>query len=270
MRRNNLDLLVIEFITALNVVWALLPNHSVLIGTLLALPLIFVLPGYTLTEVLFHQKLLNGTHRLALTLGISMALAVLSGLILNVLPIGLQALSWAVSLGLLTTVFSLFVVYLRRRVQLKGAPLLRLRFNITAYLLLALATAIAILSVLYAVIGVEQQPHPGFTQLWILPATLTGNSCAVRLGVRNFEGTTVTYRITLTMNGQQLTTWQSVVLESEQTWNQVVSIPPGTVHNMYVEVRLYRLDQPQTVYRNVHLTLYYTSGGTKSQECSTA
>src|SRR5579863_8696081 len=120
MRRNNLDLLVIEFITVLNVVWALLPNYSVLIGTFLALPLVFVLPGYTLTEVLFHQKLLNGTHRLALSLGISIALDILSGLILNMLPIGLQSLSWAVLLGLLTTVFSLLAACLRRRGQLKG------------------------------------------------------------------------------------------------------------------------------------------------------
>jgi uncharacterized membrane protein len=270
MRRNNLDLLVIEFITVLNVVWALLPNHSTIIGTILALPLLFVLSGYTFTEVLFQQKLLNGAYRLALSLGISMALDIISGLILNVLPVGLQSLSWAVALGLFTTVFSLLVAYLRRRRQFTAKRWLRPRFNIFAYLLLALATAVAILSVLYAVIGVEQQPHPGFTQLWMLPAAQTGANCAVRLGVRNFEATTVTYRVTMTTNGNALHTWSSVVLTPAQTWNQVVPITPGTTHSMYLEVRLYRLDQPQTVYRNVHLTLYFTGGSTKSQECSAA
>jgi uncharacterized membrane protein len=262
MRRNNLDLIVIEFIAVLNVVWALLPNRPVLIGTILALPLLFVLPGYTLIEALFHQKLLNSTYRLVLSLGLSLTLAILGGLMLNVLPGGLQSLSWAVFLGLLTTVFALFAAYLRRRVQgrevqVQGArpQRQRLGLNISAYLV-GLAITVAILSVLYAVSGVEQQPHPGFTQLWMLPDAQTGTSNAVRLGVRNFEATGVTYRVTITMNGKLVRTWSSVVLKPEQTWNQVVLIPSSGAHSLYIEAQLYRLDQPQSVYRNVHLTLH--------------
>lgn len=270
MRRNNLDLLVIAFIAALNVIWALLPNRPALIGTILALPLVFVLPGYTLIEALFYPKMLNGTHRLVLSLGLSLAFAILGGLLLNVLPIGLQAQSWAMFLGLVTTVFSLVAAYFRRGVQSTGTRRPRLRFSIPAYVLVALAIAMAILSVLYAAIGVEQQPHPGFTQLWMLPAVQTGTTCAVRLGVRSFEATTVMYQVTLTMNGQPERTWPSITLKPEQTWNQIVLVTPGTAHSMYLEARLYRLDQPQTVYRNVHLTLYNAIGSTNGKECSAA
>ncbi len=260
MRRNNLDLIVIEFIAVMNVVWALLPNRPVMIGTILALPLLFVLPGYTLVEAVFHQKLLNSTYRLVLSLALSLALAILGGLLLNVLPGGLQALSWAVLLGLLTTVFSLFAAYVRRRVQVREAQVQgtlprRRGLNISAYLV-ALAIIMATLSVLYAVIGVEQQTHPGFTQLWMLPAAQTGTSSTVNLGVRSFEDTTVTYRVTVTMNGQLVRIWSSVVLKPQQTWNQVVSIQKNGTHSLYIEAQLYRLDQPQTVYRNVHLTLH--------------
>jgi len=260
MRRNNLDLIVIEFIAVLNVIWALLPNRPTLIGTILALPLLFVLPGYTLIEVLFHQKLLNGTYRLVLSLGLSLTLAILSGLMLNVLPGGLQALLWAVFLGLLTTIFALLAAFFRRRVQVRvvlvqGRRPLRLGLSTSTYLV-GLAIMMASLSVLYAVIGVEQQPHPGFTQLWMLPAAQTGTSSAVNLGIRSFEATTVTYRVTMTMNGQTLRIWPSVVLKPEQTWNQVVPIPPDGTHSLYIDAQLYRLDQPQTVYRNVHLTLH--------------
>ena len=260
MRRNNLDLIVSEFIAVLNVVWALLPYRPALIGTILALPLLFVLPGYTLVEALFHQKLLNSTYRLVLSLGLSLALAILGGLMLNVLPGGLQALSWAVFLGLLTTVFALFAAYLRRRVpgrevQVQGTRPQMLGLNVSTYLV-GLAITMAILSVLYAVIGVEQQPHPGFTQLWMLPAAQTGTRDAVRLGVRNFEATAVTYRVTITMNGKLVRTWSSVVLQPEQTWNQVVPIPSSGAHSVYIEALLYRLDQPHAVYRNVHLTFH--------------
>ncbi|HEY6287409.1 MAG TPA: DUF1616 domain-containing protein, partial [Ktedonobacteraceae bacterium] len=193
-------------------------------------------------------------------LGFSLTLAILGGLMLNVLPGGLQALSWAVFLGLLTTVFALFAAYLRRRVperevQVQGTRPQMLGLNVSTYLV-GLAITMAILSVLYAVIGVEQQPHPGFTQLWMLPASQTGTSDVVRLGVRNFEATAVTYRVTITMNGKLVRTWSSVVLQPEQTWNQVVPIPSSGAHSVYIEALLYRLDQPHSVYRNVHLTLH--------------
>ena len=255
MRRHNLDLLVIAFIAVLNIVWSLLPVRPVLIGTILALPLVFVLPGYTLIEALFYQKMLKGTHRIVLSLGLSLALAILGGLLLNMLPIGLQAQSWAIFLGLVTTVFSLVAAYFRRGTQVTGTRRLRLGFGIPAYLI-ALALIMAILSVLYAAIGVEQQPHPGFTQLWMLPVAPTGTSSAVRLGVRSFEDTTVTYRITITMNGQVVRAWSSVSLQPEQTWNQVVQLPTSGTHSLYIEAQLYRLDHPQTVYRNVHLTVH--------------
>ncbi|GAC1622601.1 MAG: hypothetical protein NVS4B7_14060 [Ktedonobacteraceae bacterium] len=269
MRRNNLDLLVIAFIAVLNVILASLPNRPVLPSTILALPMVFVLPGYTLTEALFYPKWLNGTHRLVLSLGLSLALAILGGLLLNMLPIGLQAQSWALFLGLVTIVFSLVATYFRRSVQLTGTRRLRFRGSISASVFLGLATTVAILSVLFSIIGVEQQPHPGFTQFWMLPTVRASTNCAVQFGVRSYEGTPVTYRVTMTMNGQLLHRWSPVVLKPEQTWNQIVPVTPGTAHSIYLEARLYRLDQPQSVYRNVHLTLYNASGSTGAKECST-
>ncbi len=275
MRLKNLDLLIAEIIAVLNIVWALQPNHPAwtsFIGITLALPLIFILPGYMLIGAIFHQRTLIASHRLILSIGLSLALDILSGFLLNVLPGGVQAFSWAVLLGLLTTVFALFVAYFRRGGQLQGTRPIRLRFNISGYLLLSLAIAVAVLSVMYSLVGAEQQPRPGFTQLWILPATQPDNSCAVRLGVRSFEATSVNYRVTMTMNGNPLHTWSLVVLTPEQTWHQLVLVSPGTAHSMYIDVRLYRLDQPQSVYRNVHLTLYNAAGSTQkstqSKECS--
>ena len=66
MRLKNLDLIVTLIIVVLNVIWVLLPSHLPVIGIILSLPLVFVLPGYTLTEALFRKRLLETSHRLVL------------------------------------------------------------------------------------------------------------------------------------------------------------------------------------------------------------
>ena len=46
MRLKNLDLIVAVIIAALNMVWVLVPSRTPVIGTILALPLVFVLPWF--------------------------------------------------------------------------------------------------------------------------------------------------------------------------------------------------------------------------------
>ncbi len=270
MRRNGVDLLLAVIVALLAVVWALLPGHprwAGFVGIVLALPLVFVLPGYTLIEAIFSRRTLAGPHRLILSLGLSLALDILSGFLLNELPGGLQTLSWAILLGALTTVFALVAMYTRLRGQKEqpaparqGTRTRWLPFSVPAYVLLALAIVVAVLSVRYAIAGVQQQPRPGFTQLWILPATTTGTDCRVQLGVRSFENAPVTYRMTVTMNGKPLQSWSEIRLAPQEMWNQVVAITPGISNSMYLNVNLYRVDQPQLVYRTVHLTLYGVGG----------
>jgi uncharacterized membrane protein len=259
MRLKNLDLIVAVIMAVMNVVWALtcsINRHSTTsaLGIILALPLVFVLPGYTLTEAMFHKRALAASHRLMLSLGLSLAIDILGGLVLNLLPIGLQATSWAVLLGLLTAVFALLAAMLRRGARVYRAQPLKFPVSIYACFLLGLATIVAVLAVQYSAINLAQQPHPGFTQLWMLPSVRSGKSCAVRLGVRSFESTSVTYRIVLTVNKVQVMTWPSVVLAPQEQWDQSVPIASGTTGSVYVEVRLYKLDKPEIVYREVHVT----------------
>src|SRR6266516_7404066 len=90
MRLKNLDLIVTMTIATLNVLWALLASHIPVIGIILALPLVFVLPGYTLTAALFHNRSLGVPARLLFSFGLSLAIDILGGLILNLLPTGLR------------------------------------------------------------------------------------------------------------------------------------------------------------------------------------
>lgn len=293
MRFKNLDLIIIIFIVALNVAWTQIPIHLIIVGILLALPLILFLPGYALTQTLFRRRAIAQTldtastparpadlkmghpvgrsDQIVLSLGLSMAIDVLVGFVLNILPVGLTALSWILSLGLIATVFALLAAFLRRKESLKDTTKPRVRITIQDCLLLILALLV-VASALWLSVIRPLQPQPSFTQFWILPTNQANKTCEVSLGVQSFETGSETYRVVIAVNNAQTNAWPSVVLSPQQKWVQDVSIKPGatTSDSLYIEARLYRTEKPDTVYRNVHLTFYISSSninGNVQQQC---
>ena len=282
MRLKNFDLIGVILLVIINVGWTQLPSRPLIIGIILAVPLIFVLPGYTLTQALLCRQSpapssnlilrpslkigqpVSAVDHIILTLGLSMTIDVIIGFILNVFPIGLRALSWTISLGLVTTVFTLLAAYLRRRNHVKIEKIPRLHINIYKCVLIGLAILVAAVAIWFSVIR-PSATQADFTQLWMLPSNHITNSCAVRIGVQSFEATSVTYRITVAVNGAQVNTWPSVVLAPHEEWKQLVPIPLLSTNSVYVETRLYKLDRPETVYRDVHLILN-NSKGSKNQK----
>jgi len=75
--------------------------------------LVLFLPGYSLIEALYPKKDLDDLTRLALSIGLSLALVPLVGLVLNYTPFGIRLLPVALSLAGLTIVFLLMA--LRRK-----------------------------------------------------------------------------------------------------------------------------------------------------------
>src|SRR5258708_21828498 len=161
MRFKNLDLIIIMIIVAINVVWTQVPSRFAVVGIIVALPLILFLPGYTLIQTLFRRRTLEqeldatntptsrpelklrhpigGADQIVMSLGLSMAIDVLVGFTLNILPIGLEALSWILSLGLLTTIFTILATFLRRKDIPKTATTPRIRVTVQDGALFGLA-----------------------------------------------------------------------------------------------------------------------------------
>jgi Protein of unknown function (DUF1616) len=260
MRRKNLDLVVAMTIITMNVIVALLPGSPPLLRVMLALPLVFVLPGYTLTEALFYGRPLNASHRLVLSLGLSLAIDILGGFALNITPIGLRALSWIVLLGLLTTAFSLLIAYLRQGALWSKVKPMGFRFTIYPSIVFVPTIAITLFAILYSTLGAAQQNYPGVTQFWMLPVVQARKSCAVRLGVDSFASTSATYRVTVTMQGTQVSAWPSIVLAPHSSWVRLLPITPKSSGDIYVEARLYQVDKPEIVYRKVNMTFSNTEG----------
>lgn len=291
MRLKNFDLMAAILIVAFNVGWTQIPGRPWIIGLILALPLVLILPGYTLTQLLFRKKSassgpgqtskpanslrlghpIGSTDQIILTLGLSMAIDILVGFVLNILPIGLQALSWALSLGILTVIFASLALFVRRRDTVTTGKVLRPRLALFDVLFLGLAAFVIINAIWLAAIR-PPTPQPSFTQFWMVPADPTHKVCAVTLGIQNFELSSIQYNISMTVNGERVTgNWSTIALDPQQKWTQAVSITPEAQNDLHVEARLYRADQPSTVYREVHLTFHVSAGlqnGQAQQQCT--
>jgi uncharacterized membrane protein len=289
MRLKNFDLIGLICFAVLNVGWVQIPIHPLIVGIILAVPLVFILPGYALAQCLFHKQSSEpaSSHTLELglqidqsvgavdqiifSLGLSMAIDVLAGFMLNILPIGLQAQSWVIFLGITTTVFALLAAYFRRKNIVKIASTPRLHITIGEYMLFGLAILVVVAAVWDSMNRPVEQPQPSFTQLWMLPSNQMNNSCVVSIGIESFESTSVTYRVVMTVNEAQVNTWSSISLAPQGKWGQLVSIRPGITDTMYIETQLYRADKPKAVYRDVHLTMNSVRATKNGQikECTT-
>jgi uncharacterized membrane protein len=289
VRLKNLDLIVAILVAVINMIWAQISHRPLVISVIFALPLVLVAPGYTLTRILLrkrsHEQPRDASNNvivrpglrigrpagiadhIVLSCGLSLAIDVLVGFALDVFPIGLQAQSWALALGLITTLFALLAMALQRGDIVKVSRRTRLRVTVYDCGLLGLAILVVSVAVWLSIIR-PSSPQPGFSQFWMLPAA--HHSCAVSVGVQSFETTPVTYRVVTIINGVQSAAWSSIVLAPQEKWNRVVTLPPRVAGSVYVEARLYRVNEPGVVYRNVHLTLHSLKGGSnrEAQRCT--
>jgi uncharacterized membrane protein YjfL (UPF0719 family) len=275
MRLRSLDLFLALALAVANVAWAVFTmsdNMASLsaISIALALPLVFLIPGYLITETLFPHRALETVQRLTFSIALSISVAIFGGFLLDQLPTGLRILPWVIWLGALTAVFAL-LAYVRRKSQpappqMQDQPR-RGRVQFSAFLLFGMAALVIVLSVLYSVVGAEQRTHPGYTNIWMVPAVESGNTCAVSIGIQSFELAQTTYRVVMETNRTQTATWSPVSLVPQQQWAQLEPVPVGGDTSLFVQVQLYRLDQPQTIYLSTHLTLHVASNGNVKQ-CS--
>lgn len=222
----------------------------------LALPFVLVLPGYTLTCALLPERSLDVAERLLFSLGLSLVIAILGGLVLNLTPYGLEARSWSILLGDVTA--SASAVALLRRGETAQSIV---RWTGTAlaprsWILFGLAAAVAAGSIAISVISAtRQEQSQGFAELWILPGNTAGQQ-SVRLGVNNMQPTEVTYSLDVTVSGKPVHGWQSIVLKPHQSWEVTVPVPPGVRNSKErVDATLYRSSSRSTVYRHVNLWL---------------
>lgn len=226
MRRNT-DLAVTAAVTvAAALVTGLIGGGGPGIAWLRVLagvPLVLVLPGYALTAFALPARSPRGFSpvlwRGLWTAGLSLAVAVLGGLVLNLTPAGLTRVSWAILLAGVTILALAVTAWLRTSSPRSGSP--RPTGVAAGYAVAALALAGG--ATWLAVASGGWQPTPAFAQLWLVPGTTTTKAT---LGVRSAYPDARAFRLVLKNGTRQEGTWD-FTLTPGQTWRRTIPAPAG-------------------------------------------
>jgi uncharacterized membrane protein len=269
MRREQFaDLALISLFATAALVVVLTGQAIGIAGFLVGVPMVLVLPGYAITAALVDQQV-GMIERIMLSVLVSISVVILGGLLLNLLPGGLQTSSWALLLWALTTGGALIAFIRRTRVgsAIGGAPKTPLkrpwsallsdvawRLRVRDLILVTAALVLVLIAIGLAINGAAQQRGQGFTQLWIQQGA-SAQAPAVKVGVTSDELAPQQYQLRLTVDGKKYQEYQ-ISLDPGAHWDQTIGINVSYQQGIAsVDATLYRTEDSTQVYRHVHLDL---------------
>ena len=266
------ELLLLNIIAVLLIIVITFSPSSALC-TVLGLPFLLFLPGYTLTVALFPKKdQLDSIERVALSFGLSIIVVPLTGLVLNYTPWGISLYSVLISITIFILATSLIAWYRRHRLAGADRFTISLDMNLAPWKgqgfvdkILSVILIVAILGAFGTLVYVIAAPKIGerFTEFYILgpegkaegytKELVVGEEAKVIVGIINQEHETVSYRVEVTIDGARYDEIGPVVLHHEDRWEREVGFMPVQIGgSQKVEFLLYKQGQSEA-YRRTHL-----------------
>ena len=258
--RDYTDLLTIGIVVVVLLVVASL-SAPLALRVIFGLPFLLFIPGYTLVAALFPKAgHISGLERVGLSFGLSIALTVFAGMVLNYTPWGISLYPILLSLTGFVVITSV-IAYLRRRHQkaderfvvtfgMKVPAWARLSARdriLSIVLVLSMVVAVGAIGYMFAAPPQGEQ----FTEFYVLgpggeaadyPTQLAiGEEGTVLVGIVNHEGEETSYTLQVTTDGVKDSEVGPIVLADGDTWEEAVSfIPQHNGDSQKVEFLLYR------------------------------
>jgi len=251
-----------------------LPVPLSLLRLLLGLAFVLFVPGYALQAALFpREDALDGPERLALSIGLSVAIVPPLALLLDRLPWGIRLWPIVIGEGLAIALLSAVAVVRRRRLPPEARPTVAFNLDLKGwwatqdraarvlYGVLAGALLLALISA--AAIILTPKAGEQFTEFYLLGPeglaesypreTTPGQALSVTAGIANREGQAAEYRIEVLVEGELIGTAGPLTLEDDEVWEAPVTYAlPRAGDDQQVEFLLYR-DGAQEPYRHLRL-----------------
>lgn len=241
---------------------------------ILGLPFALFLPGYLLMATLFPKKNeLGGLARIALSIGLSIIIVPLIGLVLNYLSWGVKLVPMMLSL----IAFDIVLIFLSwyRQTRLPEEERFSLTFNInfvkwadktksTKVIHMALLITVFLLLVTSAFVLSSPKTGKSFTEFYITgtedvmagyPKQLqVGENGTVKAIIINNEKQKTSYRIEIRLDGELVQTIAPITLENLEKWEETVLFQAEEPKDMAkVDFLLYRDGQDRKAYRQLRL-----------------
>ena len=253
MRRHSPDLLAVIVVAFLALLAGLAWRGPNPVLTAATLPFALVLPGYALIALVLPNGHLGFPERVVLSLGASIALIALGGLLLHALGVPLDGGSWHILLGGLTLALSGAALWRRARGKLAPLGALAARMTPREAGLFSLGALMIGLALGLGAVGAAPPQDAPFTAFWALSEPL-GASPAVRVGLENHEEHSVTYRVAVQAGDRLVAEWPQVSLPAGGQWQAQATVPAG-LRGQALDALAFRGDDPGgSPYRRVRVS----------------
>lgn len=247
------------WLASLCAVGTLLPSPEGLefLRALCALGLVLYLPGACVLQAASPGRP-AGTEMQVLRITLSLALAVLAGLCLN-LAGALTPHGWALALWCLSMAGSVAGVVTRRLGTEVGVSALArppgrrgAGRTATAAVILCGACLLAICSLSLARTGALAHKEYRFTEFWLVPEI--NRPTVATLGVHNGEQVPTDYEVDVVAGGDVLARWPAITLSAGETRTVPFAVP-ASAFGRRVEAWLYKDGERNRVYRKVWMAV---------------
>ena len=271
LRTHSIDLVLVIVATLATLAFIFLPYlNQTFIRPIFGVVVVFFVPGYALIAALFpNKKGINNSQRIALSLGLSVAVVPAMLLILSYW-FGMNLGSFLVPLALFIVICTAIAEVRRRAlpvaqrfsVQLPQIQTAAKVFSGAESRVDKLLSVVLVLSVVTLALTIGYTlafPNPGekFTEFYILGTNGTIGSYAtqyklgqqkpVTVGIVNHELQDTSYKLVVRLNDTNKSTVlysENVSIADSDTWQKVLNLKPDrTGSNMTMEFLLYRNNQ---------------------------
>ena len=224
-----------------------------------AIPFVFFCPGYALLQAIFRRPLEGKLMSLMVAIGVSIALAVLGGFVLNLTLAGLQTVSWLLLISLFTVVCVLLGLIRRAQTQpvepsVEDQPAFRFPHPVSIFF--AAVSIVLVIGALWIAREGAFAQHSAYTRLWI-----NGDNNAFQVNVQSLEATEIDFNVEVKIGDTVIQEWPDVRIPPGVTWNSQMTLSNdmrnlvAMMDHPYISAALYRLQSPDVVYRYVTLQL---------------
>ncbi len=257
---------------------------SLALGLFIGLPLVLLFPGYVIIAALFpEQHQLGGLERVGLSLGTSIFLSPLVGVLYHFTPLGIQPYPILLTLAAIILVVAGLAWRQRRRLPEEERLVIAFNLNFLRWgrsSLFDKALSIVLAASIAAVVGVVgyslAQPvtKEQFSELYILDLegqtinypkeVMVGEEVKVIVGIANQELQQENYRLDIRIEGKSNNEVYTPTLAQGEKWEQEVSFTPADRgENQRLEFLLFKDGETQPCTNPVYLWINAREVGEK-------
>jgi uncharacterized membrane protein len=228
-------------------------TDNVALRAIACAPLILLLPGYALLRALgFAAK--SAPEWYTLGVGLSIAIAVISGFVLNAAHL-LTPLGWAAWLNLVIATASFAAV-----IRGTAAPSALLARQTLGGLTFGHVTLIGVAALVaagaFAIVVADEHSYRQFhyTEFWMLPGGPERPN-TITIGVKNAESGPSDYDIEVMLDGRTFAVWRSLPLDPGHSLTKEIAVPLPSGRAQKAEAWLFKSGNRNLVYRKVSVVV---------------